>query len=496
MRELRRRMRGKALVYSIITYIMVMAVVTIGILLFYSPSPFANVNQAMLEKLQVTGLQIFRGITGIQILLVLIIAPTITAGVTTGEKERKTFDFLRVTTITRWMYITGCFLSTAFYVGLALLCALPLISLTFLYGGVNLNDVLKMFFFLLGASCVLSSFGLYISSITERTRTAQGIVVFMIFGLIFGGFFLYQQYLFFFNTAAAASSTVTTTPGAIYLFSVGIPIWSVGVLAMIAVSGIFLLLAARKLFEPEETRAFSHLQFGILFALLLGGFIGLLSSNPFTKEVPEIAFLACGYLMLLVAVQCFAVGRTEVGDEIWHLKRLVPFLRPVDQTLPFLILLGALWYIILSAYHSFVLTPLLPGGLVRSMMAVSLTSFAFFVFFARGVMGVTGSRRKAGTYSLLLIISVVVGIPILVAAAGAIVNAHWLWREFYALSPIALLIDGFTNPKDYDTTAAIPAGMPAAALYAMLALVFGIYGESKRYARWKNFDYHYDMPAG
>ena len=496
MRELRRRMRGKALVYSIITYLIVMAIVTVGILLIYSPSPFADVSQKMLSQLQTTGLQLFNGITGIQMLLVLIIAPTITAGVTTGEKERKTFDFLRVTTITRWMYILGCFLSTAFYVGLALLCALPLISLTFLYGGVSLDDVTKMFFFLLGMSCVLSSFGLYISSITERTRTAQGIVVFMIFGLIFGGFFLYQQYMIFFSTAVAVGTAATTAPTTVFIFGTGIPIWAFGVLGLISITWIFLLLAARKLFEPEETRAFSHWQFALLFALLVGGFIGLLSANPFTREVPEIVFLTCGFLMLLVAVQCFAVGRMEVGDEIWHLKRLVPALRPIDQSLPFLIALGGIWYVILSSYKSIVLTPLLPEGLIKSFTYSSVSIFAFFVFLARGMMGITGSRRKAGTTTAITMVALLFILPIIIASFAAMINARPIWRELYALSPIAMLVDGFRNPTEYAGGTGAFIGLPTTVLYGIGALIFAVYGEARRYQRWKNFDYHYDMPAG
>ncbi|MCC6547582.1 ABC transporter permease [Candidatus Sumerlaeota bacterium] len=497
MRELRRRMRGKALVYSIITYIMVMAIVTVGILLLYSPPPWANLSQAMLKELQSTGLMIFRGVSGIQMLLVLIIAPTITAGVTTGEKERKTFDFLRVTTITRWMYILGCFLSTAFYVGLALLCALPLISLTFLYGGISLEDVVKMFFFLLGTSCVLSSFGLYISSVTERTRTAQGIVVFMIFGLIFGGFFLYQQYAFFFGSTAAVGTGGTAAPSSFFIFNVGIPTWSIGVLGMIGISWVFLLLAARKLFEPEDTRAFSHWQFALLFAIILGGFIGLLSANPFTKEVPEISFLVSGYLMLLVAVQCFAVGRMEVGDEIWHLKRHLPMLRPLDQTIPYLAALGLIWYIVLSSYGSFVKTPLLPLGLVKSFLLTSLSSYAFFVFLARGVMGITGSRRKAAATTLVVALSLLVGFPIIIASMATLINVRSFWQECFAISPIASLVDGFISPKDYPLTGTGKlVGIPATILYAVGAAGLAIYGEARRYKRWKNFDYHYDMPAG
>lgn len=192
-RELRRRMRGKALVYSMIGYIILMAMVSTLVLLFKMANWNSSDSQALLKALTDTGHSLFVSITIIQILLVLIVAPTITAGMTTGEKEKKTFDFLRVTTITPWMYILGCFLSTVFYVSLALLCALPLISLAFLYGGVGKSDVLVSVGGLLGGSMILSSLGLYISSIRERTRTAQGVVVFMIFTFLFVGVALLKQ---------------------------------------------------------------------------------------------------------------------------------------------------------------------------------------------------------------------------------------------------------------------------------------------------------------
>ncbi len=210
-RELRRRMRGRVLIYSIISYITMMTISTVFVLLLRSPSPFAETNAEMLNKMKETGQGIFFWITAIQMILVLIIAPTITAGMTTGEKERQTFDFLRVTTITRWMYVMGCFLSTAFYVGLALICAMPLLSLTFLYGGVALREVMSMFMTLLGASIVLSSFGLFVSSVCDKTRPAQGIVVFLIFALLFGGAVVYSPIQLIF----AGSSAASAAPGSV-----------------------------------------------------------------------------------------------------------------------------------------------------------------------------------------------------------------------------------------------------------------------------------------
>lgn len=491
MRELRRRMRGKALIWSIISYIGLMTLFTIVAILVTAPPPGSNASVETLQRLQDTGNNIYLWNTTIQVLLVLIVAPTITAGMTTGEKERKTFDFLRVTTITRWMYVMGCFLSTAFYVGIALLCALPLLSLAFVYGGVSFSDVTRSFFLLLGGSCVLSSFGLYVSSVTERTRTAQSIIVFLIFALLFGGFLLYRIYASVF-AGATAQATGAAGVQTIYLFNTAIPQWGVAISALLGLTTIFLLLAARKLFEPEDVRAFSHWQFTVLFGAYLFAGIGLLSGNPMRSEIPELTFLAAGLVLLLAAVMTFAVGRMEVGDEIWHLKRLVPVLRPIDQTVPFLILIGLAWF---YGLHSLPESRR-PALLVSSILMTSVPLFALLCFFARGATGVTASRRKAGMYSLAAILSLTAFPPI--AAALLNVSAPGLgaaWREVSAFSPFGVLIDAFNNPNAYAEGVRAP-GIIAFWVYSILAVIAAAVGEVARYRRWKDFDYHYDMPAG
>lgn len=493
LRELRRRMRGKALVWSIMSYIALMTLSTVFVLLAHSPSPFAPASIEMLQKLHTTGENVYLWITGIQSLLVLIIAPTITAGMTTGEKERQTFDFLRVTTISRWMYVMGCFLSTAFYVALALICALPLLSLSFLYGGVALNDVLRTFFVLLGGSCVLSAFGLYVSSVCERTRTAQGIIVFLIFAMLFGSFLSASVYRVAFAGDTCGSGASGT---ALYVFNTGVPRWMVFLLSLVGVTTVFLLLAARKLFEPEEVRAFSHWQFALVYAAALLGGLGFLNGNMFTTEVVEMGFMATGFVLLAAAAQTFAVGRMEVGDEIWHLKRLFPILRPVDQTVPFLVALGFGWYVAMGWLPIAVKTLNSPLGLIPSFKIVSLTLFALLVFFARGMTGITGSRRKAGLYSIMLLAGLTIVLPLLASVLNAMIpDLDAVWTEVYSFSPIAMLFDAFRHPNNFPATG-VPVGTPAALVYGTLAVAMAIGGEYARWKRWHGFDYHYDMPVG
>ncbi len=160
-------------------------------------------------------------------------------------------------------------------------------------------------------------------------------------------------------------------------------------------------------------------------------------------------------------------------------------------------MIGLIWYLALSNYKSYVLTATLNAGLITSMMSVSLASYAFFVFFGRAATAITGSRKKAGTATLILAGVVILVLPLLVSAAAAIVpSLDFVWRELFAFSPIALLVHGFYNPGDYDTGGKLGVGAVATFVYASLALVIAVIGEARRYRRWKDFDYHYDMPAG
>ena len=498
LRELRRRMRGKALIYSIISYIIVLTATASLILLVTSPSPFAETSIETLNQMKRTGEALFAWITGIQTLLVLVIAPTITAGLTTGEKERRTFDFLRVTTITNWMYILGCFLSTAFYVGLALICALPHLSLSFLYGGVSLTDVVRTFLFLLAGSWVLSAFGLYVSSIQEKTRTAQGIIVFGVFALGFITLFLLGQFRATFAGAAAAATAAGNNPtgGGVFFFDFLIPVWFLIFTLLCSIAGLFLLLAARKLFEPEDTRALGHGQFAILLTVyFVVGFM-ILGANTFLTEAPELLFLGGGYLFLLGAVMCFAVGRMEVGDEIWHLKRMLRWLRPIDQTIPFLIIVGAAWFVALRALPSLVSSTQLSEGFFAVAVPLTLLSFATFCLVGRAVSGVIHARRRAGQITLAVLILVLVVIPALVAALAIPLDgtATPMLRELWVISPFALFLDALFNPTAYSNPANLPGSL-AMVVYTAAILVVGAIGERIRWKRWRGFDFHYDMPA-
>ena len=182
-REMRRRMRGKAMIYSLITYVGALCVVTFFILMISAASLIRVQENSfeMLKKMQDIGGTIFNGMLVIQGILVLILAPAITASMITSEREKGTADFLRVTTLPPSHFIVGAFLSTTLYVILLLGCALPIVSITLLFGGRSPDEILLTFGALLVGSIILSSLGIYTSSTREKTRTAQATMMTLAF---------------------------------------------------------------------------------------------------------------------------------------------------------------------------------------------------------------------------------------------------------------------------------------------------------------------------
>jgi len=500
IRELRRRMRGKALVYSMIGYICIITLVAVFIMLAKTPAAAitsqGGIDENFLTRLIDCGTTIFRWITSIQLLLVLIIAPTITAGMTTAEKERKTFEFLQVTTIRPWAYVMGSFLSTVFYVVLALMCALPPLCLAFLYGGVAPSDVAQTFLMLLAGSLVLSSFGLYISSVRERTRAAQGIVVFMIFVLVFGGMTFLSTFARFFGGFGGGGGA-----GGLYVFGIGITPGLLVALATLFLTAIFLTLATRKLYQSDE-RAFAYWQFALLFGLAMISVIGL-AYNRTVGDRFVLTYSILSAALLATAAVCYGVGRLEVGDEIWHLKRLIPILRPIDEGLFFLGGVGLVWawgsYLWLKVPATTSATP----AFVSALVWVGLSGLVFFVLLGRLLTAIFFTRKIAGRIAMAAIGVFWVGLPLFGALLATLSSALEPMAELFGrFSPIFLSLEfirglgsGGGTPFSHMGGLARP-GVLQAIMYLVLAAAVGVVGEYRRWQYSRRIDYHFDMPEG
>ena len=88
------------------------------------------------------GRLLFIGVLFIELMLIIFIVPALTAGAITSERERKTYDLLQTTLISKSSFVVGKMQSALGYIMLLLLSAIPLQSTAFLFGGVSESELL------------------------------------------------------------------------------------------------------------------------------------------------------------------------------------------------------------------------------------------------------------------------------------------------------------------------------------------------------------------
>ena len=145
VRELRRRMRKRGLILTLIIYIAALCLLSYFTVTWMSRDLSGQrfYSGQMRQSLAVNmtaadiGKTLFSRITFIEQFLVLLVAPVLTAALVYSERERNTFDFLRATAISAPTFVAGAFMSTLIYVVLALFCALPVMMVAYMYGGVS-----------------------------------------------------------------------------------------------------------------------------------------------------------------------------------------------------------------------------------------------------------------------------------------------------------------------------------------------------------------------
>ena len=165
VKELRGRMRGVRGFAIITVFLTLMSFFTLLLYLLRVPQGGVVVTGEL-------GRQLFIGVLFIELMLIIFIVPALTAGAITSERERKTYDLLQTTLITKATFVVGKLQSALGYIVLLLLSAIPLQSTAFLFGGVSEQEMILALLVLLVSAITLGAFGMFFSSITERTLAA------------------------------------------------------------------------------------------------------------------------------------------------------------------------------------------------------------------------------------------------------------------------------------------------------------------------------------
>jgi len=179
MKELRTRMRGWRAPLVITLYLLVLALIALGLL----QAMTTNTQSFTVSTSANTGVALFDVLSLFQMLLLVFITPASTASAISGERQRQTLDLLLVTRLSSTGIVLGKLIAALSFDLLLLLCALPLFSLVFLFGGVAPEQLAEAYAVFLGAMLVLGTGGLCISTLTRRSGASA--VISNIFGFIF-----------------------------------------------------------------------------------------------------------------------------------------------------------------------------------------------------------------------------------------------------------------------------------------------------------------------
>ena len=118
------------------------------------------------------GITVFMFLVLFQVALLAFITPALTAGAISGERERQTIDLLFVTPLAPFSIIWGKLLASMSFVVLLLTLSVPIFSLVFLFGGIELDQVVAAFALTGVTAMTLGFLGVALSTIFRRTLAA------------------------------------------------------------------------------------------------------------------------------------------------------------------------------------------------------------------------------------------------------------------------------------------------------------------------------------
>jgi len=169
LKELRGRMRGGQAFVLLTIYL---GLIAMFILFVYSVISPAYSYAFDASARQDAGKAIFGTVVLLELLLVSFIAPGLTAGAITSEREHQTYELLRTTLLSARSLVLGKLGSAFAYIFLLILTAVPLQSLAFLLGGVGLGELIVSELLLVVTAVFFCTLGIFFSSLLKRTLAA------------------------------------------------------------------------------------------------------------------------------------------------------------------------------------------------------------------------------------------------------------------------------------------------------------------------------------
>jgi ABC-2 type transport system permease protein len=170
------------------------------------------------------GQSLFLWLILFQMVLLAFITPALTAGAISSEREHQTIDLLFVTKLPPFSILWGKLLASMSFVILLLLLSVPIFSLVFLFGGIELDQVMAAFTVTAVAALTFGILGIAFSTVLPRTLPATVAAYGAAFVLL-AGTLLFGQ---LFPTTVDPTATKPAAPPAVTYLSPIIPLVTIG----------------------------------------------------------------------------------------------------------------------------------------------------------------------------------------------------------------------------------------------------------------------------
>jgi len=161
------------------------AVLSAGALFIFN----VNIEEAYFSGINLESTVYFYiGMAVIQAILLMFIVPSLTSTAICAEREKQTLEVLLSTKMSTLSIIIGKLLASISRVIILIICTMPIYSITFLIGGVDLGNIIELSLFFIVTTIFVGSIGVFISTCIKTskaaTAVAYGVVLFIFIGII------------------------------------------------------------------------------------------------------------------------------------------------------------------------------------------------------------------------------------------------------------------------------------------------------------------------
>ncbi|WP_314001322.1 ABC transporter permease [uncultured Paenibacillus sp.] len=180
-KEFTLRMRTPRSMWALFFYLLAIGLLALGFL-YVTRMSGSSANAFNPEESRM----MFIFISFVQLGLIAFMAPGLTAGVISGEREKQTLNLLLTTQQSSAGIVISKLVSSLSFMVLITLATMPVYSIVFLFGGISPGQVGMVFLFYMFTMLALGSFGILFSTLFKRTMLAV-IVTYGITLFLFGG---------------------------------------------------------------------------------------------------------------------------------------------------------------------------------------------------------------------------------------------------------------------------------------------------------------------